>query len=154
MKSSKKSYDLQHRRNIISEKSTSKMKIVPGSIIRFSYSGKEVNDSRPLVLVLNPRWRGKLHGLNISYLKESNLKQLLNLIKETTQGRIKRLLKLRLPLLKADIGDPNKFYHSRLKSFLVGKPDCYRTYTYSGIGGVRIIDYKFKGASWGDKGIK
>ena len=69
MKSSKKSYDLQHRRNIISEKSTSKMKIVPGSIIRFNYSGKEVNDNRPLVLVLNPRYRGKLHGLNIAYLK-------------------------------------------------------------------------------------
>ena len=154
MKKSKRSYKSQHRRNIISEKSTSKMKIVPGSIIRFSYSGKEVNDSRPLVLVLNPRWQGKLHGLNISYLRESNLKQLLQLVKETAQGRIKRLLKLRLPLLSADIGDPKKFYHSRLKSFLVGKPDCYRTYNSGGIGGVRIIDYKFKGASWGDKGIK
>ena len=149
-----KSYKAQHRRNIISEKSSSKMKIVPGSIIRFSYSGKEVNDSRPLVLVLNPRWRGKLHGLNISYLKESNLKQLLELVKETAQGRIKRLLKLRLPLLKADIGNPMSFYHSRLKSFLNGKPDCYRTYNYGGIGGVRIIDYKFKEASWGDKRIK
>ena len=74
-----------------------------------------MNDSRPLVLVLNPRWQGKLHGLNISYLKESNLKQLLGLVKETAQGRIKRLLKLRLPLLSADIGDPKKFYHSRLK---------------------------------------
>tara|TARA_B100000287_G_scaffold277967_1_gene261890 strand:+ start:3621 stop:4073 length:453 start_codon:yes stop_codon:yes gene_type:complete len=149
-----KSYKALHRRNIISEKSSSKMKIVPGSIIRFSYNGKEVNDSRPLVLVLNPRYRGKLHGLNISYLTESNLKQLLNLVKETAQGRIKRLLSLRLPLLKADIGDPYKFYHSRLKGFLRGKPDSYRTYKYGGIGGVRIIDYKFKGASWGDKGIK
>jgi len=149
-----KSYKSQHRRNIISEKSSSKMKIVPGSIIRFSYSGKEVNDSRPLVLVLNPRYKGKLHGLNVSYLTESNLRKLLGLMRETTQGRIKRLLKLRLPLLKADIGDPYRFYHSRLRSFLTGKPDCYRTYKYNGIGGVRIIDYKFKGASWGDKGIK
>tara|TARA_B100000131_G_scaffold306091_1_gene332797 strand:+ start:381 stop:839 length:459 start_codon:yes stop_codon:yes gene_type:complete len=149
-----KKYDSQHRRNIISEKSSTKMKIVPGSIIRFSYSGKEVNDNRPLVLVLNPRYRGYLHGLNVSYLTESNLKQLLNLMRETTQGRIKRLLKLRLPLLKADIGDPYKFYHSRLKSYLKGKPDCYRTYKYNGIGGIRIIDYKFKGASWGDRRMK
>ena len=154
MKTLKRSYKSHHRRNIISEKSSSKMKIVPGSIVRFNYSGKEVNDSRPLVLVLNPRWQGKLHGLNISYLKESNLKQLLNLVKETAQGRIKRLLKLRLPLLKPDIGNPGSFYRSRLKPFLVGKPDCYRTYNSGGIGGVRIIDYKFKGASWGDRGIK
>ena len=51
-----------HRRNIISEKSTTKMKIVPGAIVRFSYSGKDVNDKRPLVLVLNPRYKGQLHG--------------------------------------------------------------------------------------------
>ena len=25
---------------------------------------------------------------------------------------------------------------------------------FAGIGGIRIIDYKFKDASWGDKGIK
>ena len=77
MKSSKRSYKSLHRRNIISEKSSSKMKIVPGSIVRFSYSGKEVNDSKPLVLVLNPRYRGMLHGLNVSYLTESNLRKLL-----------------------------------------------------------------------------
>ena len=155
MKKSKRSYKSQHRRNIISEKSTSKMKIVPGSIIRFSYSGKEVNDSRPLVLVLNPRWQGKLHGLNISYLRESNLKQLLQLVKETAQGRIKRLLKLRLPLLSADIGDPKKFYHSRLKGFLkskLGKTSAaYRLYISSNISGVRIVDYKFRDASWAKK---
>ena len=79
-----------HRRNIISEKSSSKMKIVPGAIVRFSYSGKDVNDKRPLVLVLNPRYRGKLHGLNVSYIPESVLKQMLDLVRETTQGKIKR----------------------------------------------------------------
>tara|TARA_B100000287_G_C20551878_1_gene748814 strand:+ start:103 stop:561 length:459 start_codon:yes stop_codon:yes gene_type:complete len=141
-----------HRRNIISEKSITKMKIVPGAIIRFSYSGKNVNDNRPLVLVLNPRFRGKLHGLNVSYIPESVLKQMLDLVRETAQGKIQRLIKLRLPLLKPDIGNPYSFYHSRLKGFLKSKlgktSDAYRTYTYSGVSGIRIIDYKFKGASW------
>tara|TARA_Y100000593_G_scaffold79827_1_gene148748 strand:- start:880 stop:1338 length:459 start_codon:yes stop_codon:yes gene_type:complete len=141
-----------HRRNIISEKSSTKMKVVPGAIVRFSYSGKDVNDKRPLVLVLNPRFKGKLHGLNISYISESVLKQMLDLVRETAQGKIRRLIKMRLPLLRADIGDPYRFYHSRLKGFLKSKlgktSDAYRTYNYNGVSGIRIIDYKFKGASW------
>ena len=141
-----------HKRNIISEKSSTKMKLVPGAIVRFSYSGKEVNDNRPLVLVLNPKWQGKLHGLNVSYIPESVLKQMLDLVRETTQGKIERLTKLRLPLLKPDIGNPYRFYHSRLKSFLKSKlgktSDAYRTYNHRGIGGIRLIDYKFKDAYW------
>lgn len=146
-----------HRRNIISEKSITKMKVVPGAIVRFNYSGKNVNDNKPLVLVLNPRYRGKLHGLNVSYIPESVLKQMLDLVRETTQGKIQRLIKLRLPLLKPDIGNPYSFYHSRLKGFLKSKlgktSDAYRTYTYSGVGAIRIIDYKFKGASWSGRKI-
>ena len=142
-----------HNKNIISEKNTNKMRVVPGSIIRFTYSGKEVTDSRPLVLVLNPRWRGKLHGLNLNYLKEPILKRLWTMVQETVQGKIERLIKLRLPLLKPDIGNPYSFYHTRLKRFLKGRPNtnAYRTYNYKNVGGVRVIDYKFKDASWAKK---
>ena len=148
-----KTYD--HKRNIISEKSENKNKIVPGSIVRFSYGGKKVTDSKPLVLVLHPRYKGKLHGLNLSYIPESVLKSLWKEVQETVQGKIKRLLKMRLPLLKPDIGDPQKFYHSRLKGFLkskLGKTSvAYRLYNSSNISGVRIVDYKFKDASWAKK---
>ena len=101
--------------------------------------------------ILNPRFKGKLHGLNVSYIPENVLKQMLDLVRETAQGKIQRLIKLRLPLLKADIGNPYSFYHSRLKGFLKSKlgktSDAYRTYNYNGVSGIRIIDYKFKGAS-------
>ena len=69
-------------------------------------------------MVLHPRYKGKLHGLNLSYIPESVLKSLWKEVQETVQGKIKRLLKMRLPLLKPDIGNPQKFYHSRLKGFL------------------------------------
>jgi len=36
-------------------------------IVTFSYKGKEVHDPNPLVLVLNKRWLGKLHGINLNY---------------------------------------------------------------------------------------
>ena len=63
--------------------------------------------------------------------------------------------KLRLPLIKADIGNPKTFYNSRLKKFLRGKVGstgvAYRTYTLSSIGGLRIIDYRFEGSNFDDE---
>ena len=151
-----KTYD--HKRNIISEKSENKNKIVPGSIVRFSYGGKKVTDSKPLVLVLHPRFRGKLHGLNIGYIPESVLQGLWKLVQETVQGKVQRLIKLRLPLLKADIGNPKQFYWSRLRGFLRSKmgstAECYRTYNTSSIGGVRLVDYRFKDSEWERKKLK
>ena len=67
---------------------------------------------RPLVLVLHPNWQGHLHGLNLDYIPEGTLRELWKMTKVTLQGKIERLAKLRLPLLKADIGDPKRFYYS------------------------------------------
>jgi len=41
-----------HKKNIVSEKSTTKDAILPGDIIHFGYSGTNVTDNRPLVFVL------------------------------------------------------------------------------------------------------
>ena len=71
-----------------------------------------------MVLVLHPDWKGQLHGLNLDYIPESVLKELWKLTKLTVAGKIEKLTKLRLPLLKADIGNPKTFYNSRLKKFL------------------------------------
>ena len=48
-------YDFIHKRNIITEVRTPKVKVEAGSIIRFSYRGIDVHEPRPLVLVLHPR---------------------------------------------------------------------------------------------------
>ena len=141
-----------HKKNILKEQSASKGKIEPGHIITFSYSGKEVNTPKPMVLVLHPSYQGKMHALNIEYIPEGVLKQLWNITKITLQGKIEKLAKLRLPLLKADIGNPQSFYNSRLKGFLKGSLGstnvAYRTYSVGGIGGVRIVDYRFKDSAW------
>ena len=141
-----------HNKNILKEQSASKGKIEPGHIVTFSYSGKEVNTPRPMVLVLHPNYMGKMHALNIEYIPEAVLKQLWNITKVTLQGKIEKLAKLRLPLLKADIGNPQSFYNSRLKGFLKGALGstnvCYRTYSAGGIGGVKIVDYRFQDSAW------
>ena len=62
---------------------------------------------------------------------------------------------MRLPLIKADIGNPKAFYKSRLKKFLRGKLGstgvAYRTYNVSSIGSLKVIDYRFEGSSWAEE---
>jgi len=155
MASERPKYRQTHRKNIIKEATISKNKLEPGHIVRFNYGGKKVTTKRPLVLVLNPSYKGLMHGLNLDYLSESQLKQLWKLTKLELAGKIQKLTKLRLPLIKADIGNPRQFYNSRLKKFLTGKVGstgvAYRTYSKGSIGGLRIIDYRFEGSNFDDE---
>ena len=145
---------VNHKGNIISEVSTTKNKVQPGDIVFFNYSGKKVTTKRPLVLVLHPNWQGHLHGLNLDYIPEGTLRELWKMTKVTLQGKIERLAKLRLPLLKADIGDPKRFYYSRLQGFLkssLGSTGvAYRTYDVKAIGGMKQVDYRFEGSSFAE----
>ena len=139
-----------HNKNIISESAGNKGQLEPGTIVRFKYSGKNVTTPNPLVLVLHSNYNGYLHGINIEYIPEGVLTKLWKMTKLTLAGKIEKLAKLRLPLLKADIGNPQSFYNSRLKKFLRGSlgttQAAYRTYKVGGVGAVKIVDYRFKGA--------
>ncbi len=146
-----------HKKNIQNEVSVGKptgtakgVRLQPGHIVRFTYMGKKVSTKRPMVLVLHPKWKGQMHGLNIDYIPERILVQLWALTKETLQGKLQKLIKLRLPLLKPDIGNPKTFYYSKLRRFLKsklgGSSSCYRTYDISKVQSLRIIDYRFEDA--------
>ena len=144
-----------HNKNVINEQASAKSKIQSGDIVMFNYSGKKVTTKRPMVLVLHPNWRGYLHGLNIDYIPESTLKKLWEMTKVTLAGKVERLTKLRLPLLKADIGNPQTFYNQRLKKFLrseLGKTGtAYRTYTISAVGSIKKVDYRFQDSAYTDE---
>ena len=144
-----------HKKNIINEVASAKGKVQSGDIVLFNYSGKKVTTKRPMVLVLHPNWKGHLHGLNIDYIPESTLKKLWEMTKVTLAGKVQKLTKLRLPLLKADIGNPQSFYRSRLKRFLTGQLGktgvAYRTYTTSAIGSLKKVDYRFQDSAFTDE---
>ena len=146
---------VNHKGNIISEVASTKGKVHSGDIVFFNYCGKKVTTKRPLVLVLHPNWQGHLHGLNLDYIPEGTLRELWKMTKVTLQGKIERLAKLRLPLLKADIGDPKRFYYSRLKKFLKGSLGstgvAYRTYDVKAIGSMKQVDYRFEGSNFADE---
>jgi hypothetical protein len=138
-----------HERNIIREDATVNLTTLrPGQIIRFNYKGKHARVSRPLVLILNPQYKGKMHAITLDYISDRLLKILYDLVKEKMSGKIQKLTGLRLPLLKADIGNPQVFYGKQMKRFIntyyKGKESPYRTYEKSGMTNVRVIDYRFK----------
>ena len=135
-----------HKKNIVSESNISKNKMESGSIVMFNYKGIQSTTPRPMVLVLNPNWHGKLHGVKLDVLSESELVRLTNLIKVRLRDRSKYLANLRLPMLKVDISSPQKFYNSRMKRYIRQvKQNPYRTYFVSNIGSVTVLDYRFKG---------
>lgn len=146
---------VNHKKNIMNEAAISKSKLKSGDIVMFNYSGKKVTTKRPLVLVLHPNWKGHLHGLNLDYIPESTLKKLWEMTKLTVAGKVQKLIKLRLPLLKADIGNPKTFYQSRLKKFLTSNLGstrvAYRTYDTKSVGSMKVIDYRFEGSNFADE---
>lgn len=138
-----------HESNILREDATVNLtRLRPGQIIRFNYKGKNARVKRPLVLVLNPIYRGKLHAITLDYISDRLLKILYNLVTEKLSAKIRKLTGLRLPLLKADIGNPRAFYEKQMKRFINtyyrGQESPYRTYNRGGMTNVRIIDYRFK----------
>ena len=58
--------------------------VSPGMIVRFKYSGENIFDKNPLVLVIwNDKSDNKIHGINLNYLQESNIKAIM---KKITKG--------------------------------------------------------------------
>ena len=138
-------YSFVHKKNILTEASIPKVKMEAGTIVRFSYRGIDVHEPRPLVLVLNPRWKNHLHGIALRVLSENELNKLAKMVKLTLAQKAAKLVNMRLNILKIDIKDPYKFYHKKLKPFIKKMDDSpYRTYTISGISATKIIDYRFK----------
>ena len=67
---------INHSRRILSKKRTSVSKIGFSDIVEFNYRSDNIYDKKPMVFVLSKK--GKiLNGINISYLKESVIENLL-----------------------------------------------------------------------------
>ena len=57
--------------------------ISPGTVIQFKYTGEDIFDNKPMVLVLwNDKYESKIHGINLNYLTEFKIKMLFDKIME------------------------------------------------------------------------
>ena len=64
-----------HNRRVANLQPAKIKSIYPGTIIQFKYSGDNIFDKKPMVLVLwNDYSESKIHGINLNYLVESRIK--------------------------------------------------------------------------------
>ena len=102
---------VNHSRRIRSKKSTTISSVGFGNIIEFKYNAKDVYDKTPMIFILSKK--GKiLNGINIGYLKESIIE---NLLEETNFKNLRH-------------------YSSYEKAF--------RTYKISNMKMVKLIEYE------------
>jgi hypothetical protein len=108
-------------------------------IVTFAYKGIEVHDPNPLVLVLNPKWLGKLHGINLNYCNVSEINTIAKIVSEKIDMRKAKLGE------KYNIMNPFGFYHTSVKRTInnFGK-SVYRTYFFSGVSQPKLLDFKFQ----------
>ena len=72
-----------HNRRVANLQPAKIKSIYPGTIIQFKYSGDNIFDKKPMVLVLwNDYSESKIHGINLNYLVESRIKILFEEIVE------------------------------------------------------------------------
>jgi len=144
-KTSTKDFSRQHEKNIEKKIKTTLGKLTPGMIARFNYRGKDVHEPRPLVLILNPRWKNHCHAIALRVLTEAELIQLAKMVKLSVGQKIAKKVKFLRLGTKADIGNPERFYKQKIKPYMRRiDENAYRTYNTRGISNVNIIDYRFK----------
>lgn len=113
-----------------------------GSFIRFTYSGAHSEDRFKEVLVLNPDWRGELHGLDLKRITPAERKVLEAIMDPNTKAGshpyplVNDILRRMNPV--DEIHNPLSAYHKLFKPFIRDK-DCYRRYKITLISGVQVM---------------
>tara|TARA_Y100001938_G_scaffold63247_1_gene88047 strand:+ start:62 stop:613 length:552 start_codon:yes stop_codon:yes gene_type:complete len=95
-----------HKRRITDRQPAKVKALYPGTIILFNYSGQKIFDREPMVLILwNDLGDKKIHGINLNYLTEFQIKQLFDKIMD---GNTKSK-KDDIPIIVEDQVAPNDY---------------------------------------------
>lgn len=129
-----------------------------GQIVNFYYPNAP-NNKHPFVIVLNPNFQNKLHGMLLNYMPLRAVDRFRRFIieeaKEVTEdeprgtglfgwGRTDRFVSA-LKKLSSESQTPESFYRIRLKEYLTNVliTNVYRTYKYDEIKNLRLVAYRF-----------
>ena len=145
---------IEHRKKFLKLQPTKPMMLLPGMVISFMYKSESRFDKRPCILFL---WLDKktsdkelLHGINLNYLKDSQIELLFQQLQKKTTVQLEDKSKfLQESYLRVGIkgrrspeGIPAKLlYKTIIQPRFMKKFDIYRTYDISKIKGLRVINY-------------
>ncbi len=139
-----RSYKKLQQKSIISQKYVPANQLKIGDVVRMLYMSAYHPSykafPRPTVLILNPNWKGKAHGLALRFLTVSQIQKLKRALQVTISsfnGNVKSKSLL--------MNDPYKFYHTTLKKFLRSyiTNSIYRTYFVTNMKGVTLLQFNF-----------
>lgn len=140
------SFEKHHKKNKISQSKVKNKSIQIGDVIQGLYMSKYHPKykafPRPTILVLNPNYKGKVHGLALRFLNTTQLKKLKNFIR---WGKSNISYRTRTLKRSGSKQDPYKFYHNNLKYFLRNqiRQNIYRTYFVSNLINIKKINFNF-----------
>ena len=86
-----------------------------GQVIRFMYNGRERN-----VFVVHPKWKGKLHGLDLKFLPRRPFLTIINTPSKWTE---------------------EKLYEMRINKPIIQKWEVFRTYDVNKISNLKLVVY-------------
>ena len=121
-------------------------KLLPGMVLTFNYSEKNVTDPRPILLFLYNN-NNILEGININYLNPTKLKKLFSVI-EFKKGKLEEeenLVFLKEDYFRIQISNPKKrsamspkrFYSDVISSDKYFK-DAYRSYKAKSLTSLQV----------------
>ena len=148
---------INHNRRILSERTIHTGNLIPGMVIRFTYTSPGVYDRRPMALFLYQE-NNLIHCINFNYLHEYKVQELFNWATRMFEGRIEDCFKeesffnlqgeftrigFTNKLAPSDV-DVKEFYNRAIKSRFLNvesTKNCYRTYHMDKISALKIINY-------------
>ena len=129
-----------------------KLQIKTGMIVEFNYRDKDKSPSRPLVLVMDTdeyttSKKKKFSGLNLNYLPHTEIEKLFeNIITKVGWELDKETNFPKLDLYEEEnIGvRPKIIFKPFIKTKLLNRFDCWRTFKYRKVKTAKQIKYRFK----------
>lgn len=132
----------EHKLNIDRKLIIPRYQLQKGMIVSGKYNSQDNGSSDYVILVLQPNYEGKLHGLSLA---EVDLGTIKNLAKDigTTIIRSNRFRTLQIPKLEM-YSSSKRFYSSKLKATMESQwNNSYRTFDLKNFTSLMLLDYKF-----------
>ena len=103
----------EHQLNVNKKLIIPKFQLQKGMVVSGKYKSQEGGSSEYIILVLQPNYEGKLHGLSLKEFKPQIVKNLASDV-GTTLIYANRFRQLQIPKLQL-IASSKRFYNSKLK---------------------------------------
>ena len=135
-----------HLRRILNEIKIPEKSILPGMIIRFEYTKKDVFDVRPVILVLDIKG-DKVDGINLNYLNEYQVQRMFSVAQSLIPVIEENLLQLPLPYMRLQLSTSRratsvsgKLMYDRFKSNREWI-EAFRTYKFKVMTSPKVVNY-------------